>query len=90
MNSVDKAIQFTACAHDGQYRKGTDIPYITHPFTVSMMLQKEGATVEQVVAGFLHDTVEDTDVTYSIVEKEFGEEIANLVRACSESDKSAS
>ncbi|MCJ8007286.1 hypothetical protein ACFFF5_07250 [Lederbergia wuyishanensis] len=42
MNMIDKTIQFVAIKHEGQYRKGTGIPYITHPFGVGMILQQAG------------------------------------------------
>jgi (p)ppGpp synthase/HD superfamily hydrolase len=88
MSIVEKAIIFAAKAHQGQTRKSTDIPYITHPFAVGMLLQKEKCTDAVIAAGILHDTLEDTSATYEELTEHFGASIANLVRAASEPDKS--
>ena len=88
MDMVEKAIIFAAKAHDHQKRKGTDIPYITHPFAVGMLLQKEKCSEEVIVAGILHDTLEDTETTFEDLTEVFGLHVANLVQAASEKDKS--
>jgi len=90
MSIVEKAIIVAAKAHEHQYRKATNIPYITHPFSVGMMLLKYGYSEEIVAAGILHDTVEDTDLTLDDINKEFGKIIAELVQGASEKDKSLS
>lgn len=90
MGIVEKAILFAAKAHEGQVRKGTDIPYITHPYAVGMILMKYGCKEELVAAGLLHDTVEDTEVTIDEISEQFGEEAASIVAGCSEPDKSLS
>lgn len=87
---VDKAIQFAALKHAGQVRKGTDIPYISHPFAVGMMLQKAGEQETMVAAGILHDTIEDTSATETEIEELFGEQVLHLVLSASEPDKSLS
>lgn len=87
--SIDRAIKFAARAHNGQFRKGSDIPYISHPLAIALLLQEAGATTEQIIAGILHDTVEDTDVTLKEIEEKFGKKVAALVEACSEYDSSA-
>jgi hypothetical protein len=88
MNIIDKAIQFAAIAHKDQTRKSTDIPYITHPFAVGMLLQKAKCSEEVIAAGILHDVLEDTPVTYEELSAQFGSRIADLVVAASEHDKS--
>lgn len=88
MDLIDKALHAASIAHEGQYRKNTRIPYITHPVAVGMILKGEGYSDELVVAGILHDTVEDTDVTLEELVREFGNEIAAIVAGCSEPDKS--
>ena len=88
MNIVEKAINFAAKAHEGQTRKSSDVPYITHPFSVGMLLQKTHCTDEVIAAGILHDTLEDTATTYEQLTEQFGTHIANLVRTASEPDKS--
>ncbi len=87
---IFKAIEFAAKAHRGQFRKTAPVPYIIHPIRVGCMLLEAGRPEEEAVAGFLHDTVEDTPVTLQDIEKEFGEKIAELVSAVSEPDKGAS
>ena len=87
---LDFAIEFAAKAHEGQVRKGTDIPYISHPYAVGMMLARAGLPEEIVVAGILHDTVEDTPVTLEDMYDNFGERVAVIVDGCSEPHKSAS
>ena len=88
MDIVEKAIIFAAKAHHNQKRKGTDIPYITHPFAVGMLLQKEKCSEAVIAAGILHDTLEDTETTFEDLTEVFGVHVANLVQAASEKDKS--
>lgn len=88
MTIIEKAINFAAKAHNGQMRKSTNIPYITHPFAVGMLLQQLNCSDDVIAAGILHDTIEDTDATYEQLVQEFGEKIAKLVLAASEHDKS--
>jgi (p)ppGpp synthase/HD superfamily hydrolase len=72
-----------------QFRKGTDIPYIAHPFNVGVILAKEGFSDEVIVAGILHDTVEDIEeITIADIRHEFGDRVAAIVEGCSEPDKS--
>ncbi|MEH7179808.1 HD domain-containing protein [Neobacillus vireti] len=87
MNVIEKALQTASKCHEGQYRKNTDIPYITHPVSVGMMLLKAGYREEIIAAGILHDTVEDTQLALEEIEKEFGLKIARIVEGCSEPDK---
>ena len=81
---LHEALYFAARAHDGQRRKGTDIPYIVHPYEVAQILMAEGAEEEVIIAGLLHDTVEDTSVTLEDIRQAFGEQVALMVLACSE------
>lgn len=90
MDIVEKALAIASKSHEGQYRKKTDIPYITHPVGVGMMLLKYGYSEEIVAAGILHDTVEDTPLTLEEIKREFGAAIAEIVEGCSEPDKSQS
>lgn len=88
MDLIEKAIIFAAKAHENQTRKGTTIPYITHPYAVGMYLQKAKCSEEVIAAGILHDTLEDTDTTFKDLLDTFGDRVANLVLAASENDKS--
>lgn len=79
-----EALEFASRAHDGQLRKGSDIPYITHPVAVSAILAQYGYGEDLVIAGLLHDVLEDTVVSALELEKKFGEDIASLVRGVTE------
>lgn len=85
---LQKAIDSAIKAHLGQTRKGKQVPYILHPLTVGLILSKVGAEEDVIVAGILHDTIEDTDMTYEDIEKEFGENVAKVVNDVTEQDKS--
>jgi len=87
---VDFALEVAAKAHQGQLRKGTDIPYITHPVAVAMILLRTGCPDEMVVAGLLHDTTEDAHISLDYIRDHFGERVAFIVEGCSEPDKSLS
>ena len=90
MNTIEKAFQFALNKHEGQYRKGTNIPYITHPFAVAMILKHHEYSDDVVAAGLLHDTLEDTETTEQEVMEQFGETVLELVRGASEEDKTLS
>ncbi len=83
-NRIEEAIELAAMAHNGQLRKGTDTPYITHPFAVGIMLMETGCSETIVIAGILHDTVEDTDLTLECIRINFGDSVAEIVDGCSE------
>jgi len=85
---IDSAIEVAAKAHGNQVRKGTDIPYITHPFAVGILLSQANCSDTVIAAGILHDTVEDTAITLEFIRENFGEKVASIVKGCSESDKS--
>lgn len=77
---LDKAIQFATEAHEGQYRKYTHEPYITHPLAVMEIVRGvPGHTEEMLVAAVLHDVVEDTDVSLMQIQEEFGDVVSDLV-----------
>ncbi|MBI5355691.1 MAG: bifunctional (p)ppGpp synthetase/guanosine-3',5'-bis(diphosphate) 3'-pyrophosphohydrolase, partial [Candidatus Aenigmarchaeota archaeon] len=62
----------------------------THPLAVGQMLEKAGYSEDVVVAGILHDTVEDTKITLDYITSEFGGTVAGIVKGASEPDKSLS
>ena len=80
------AIRFATDAHKGQYRKGSDVPYIVHPLEVLHLLRDMNADENLQIAGVLHDVVEDTPVTIEQVEEIFGKEIARLVASHTEEE----
>ncbi|MGL4761639.1 MAG: RelA/SpoT family protein [Sarcina sp.] len=75
---VKKAYDLAFAAHIEQKRESGE-PYITHPINVAMILADMGMDTSTIVAGILHDVIEDTDYTYDDIKDRFGEEIANLV-----------
>lgn len=87
---IGRAVQVAAIRHEHQYRKNPEkrIPYVAHPVAVGMMLMHYGYPEDVVIAGLLHDTVEDTGMTDTEIRKEFGETVAALVAETSEADKS--
>lgn len=86
---VFRAIRFAADAHEGHYRKGTTIPYISHLMNVMKILCENGCEEEIIVAGILHDVVEDTPTTIETVERKFGKRVAAVVAGASEPEKTA-
>ena len=75
---IDKAIEVAKQAHEGQFRK-TGEPYIVHPMAVKKILEEWGMDEDTIIAGILHDTVEDTDLTLDEIKQDFGESVAFLV-----------
>lgn len=75
---LKKAIAMAKKAHSGQFRK-TGEPYIVHPLAVKKILEEWGMDEDTVIAGVLHDTVEDTDLTLEDIRNEFGNSVAFLV-----------
>lgn len=78
MAIVRKAYDFAEKAHQHQFRKSGE-PYIIHPIQVVGILAELKMDTATLAAGFLHDVVEDTDISLEEVEHEFGKEIAMLV-----------
>lgn len=83
-NRIEEAIEVAAEAHHGQFRKGTNTPYISHPYAVGLLLMNAGCSEAVVIAGILHDTVEDTDLTLASIRENFGDTVADIVDGCSE------
>ena len=75
---VQKACDYATAAHDGQFRKSGE-PYIIHPIQVAGILADLRMDPHTVATGFLHDVVEDTDVTLDDLKEEFGPDVAMLV-----------
>jgi hypothetical protein len=84
-----EALSFAVARHTAvrQARKGTQFPYVVHPIRVAEILDRYGYDEELVVAGLLHDTVEDAGVTFADLAESFGERVAALVESASEPDK---
>lgn len=84
---IIEAINYMVKVHDGQTRKENGLPKSSHLFGVAMTLMKYKFRDEVVVAGLLHDVIEDTDHQISEIEELFGKEVALLVQAETEIDK---
>jgi len=80
---IKKALDFAYEAHKGQKRKGTDVPYMVHIFDVTKYLFYDNVPEEVVVAGILHDTLEDSHTNKDEL-LQFGKEVIELVEFCSE------
>ncbi|MFA6194762.1 MAG: HD domain-containing protein [Patescibacteria group bacterium] len=94
---IQKAIKFATKTHNQyqqQKRKGKKTPYIAHPLTAGIILSLAGASEDVIVAGILHDTIEDSieekKVTSEMIKERFGEEVMKLVLSVTEQDKSLS
>lgn len=85
---LNEAIMYATRMHKKTVRKGTDMPYIVHPLEVMHILELMHADKQLMAAGVLHDTVEDTKATIEDIEKRFGKDVAELVAAHTEKDKS--
>ena len=72
------AFDFGFQLHEGQFRASGD-PYIVHPVAVADLLRDIGASAPVIAAGFLHDVVEDTDVSLEEIQEHFGSEVRELV-----------
>lgn len=87
---VHRAICVAATAHRTQTRKASDLPYIAHPAAVASILVQAGVTDPNIIAAaWLHDVVEDTDVTIEDITEQFPEEVVHLVDAMSETKQDA-
>lgn len=83
-NVLDKAIVFATAAHMGQFRKGTQIPYILHPLEAAAIVGTMTTEPEVIAGAVLHDVVEDTDTTIEEIAELFGDRVAYLVDSESE------
>ena len=78
IDRIQKAYEIACQAHEGQKRRSGE-PYIIHPLAVSIILVGLGMDSDTIVAGLLHDVVEDTPITSEDVKKIFGQDVALLV-----------
>ncbi|MBS6397240.1 MAG: bifunctional (p)ppGpp synthetase/guanosine-3',5'-bis(diphosphate) 3'-pyrophosphohydrolase [Clostridiales bacterium] len=80
----ERAVVFAAAAHCGATRKGSRIPYLSHPVEAAAIVAELTDDQELVAAAVLHDVIEDTDVTIDEIREAFGERIACYVSGESE------
>ena len=85
-NRFAQAVEFATKLHDGQVRKGTSIPYISHPIAVASLVMEHGGTEDEAIAALLHDVVEDCggQPVLNEVRKLFGNNVATIVDGCTE------
>jgi len=76
---IEKAITFTKKWHSGQIRKTGEHPFYWHPLRVAEMVATYYCKTDVIVASLLHDTIEDSECTMEIIEKEFNQRIAEIV-----------
>lgn len=86
VDEIRHAYHFADHAHEGQIRRSGD-PYITHPLAVAHVLTMMHMDCESIVAGLLHDVLEDTDISQEALASEFSEEIALIVDGVSKLEK---
>jgi (p)ppGpp synthase/HD superfamily hydrolase len=84
----DAALALASFLHNGQVRKGTDIPYISHLLAVAAIVLEHGGSEDEAIAALLHDAVEDQGgkPTLERIERSFGPLVAGIVAANSDAD----
>lgn len=82
LEKIRKAYVFAEASHRGQFRKSAE-PYIIHPLNTAIILTTVYADTDTLIAGLLHDTIEDCDVDKDELEEMFGKTVANLVNGVS-------
>ena len=83
---LEKAYNFASDGHMNQKRASGE-PYITHPLQVALYLSDLSMDLETIIAAILHDLIEDTDITYKNIKKEFGPDVANIVDGVTKLDR---
>ena len=84
--SIIKAFEIANKGHKNQKRYSGD-PYITHPLNVAIYLSDLSMDIETITSALLHDLIEDTDITYDDLKKEFGTTVADIVDGVTKLDK---
>ena len=85
----DKALKLASRLHRHQLRKGTEVPYVSHLLAVAGIALEHGADEDTAIAALFHDAVEDQGgaATLARIEERFGVRVAEIVRACSDTDE---
>ena len=78
IKKIQRAYEYAVNSHGDQKRESGE-PYIMHPVHVAEILADMTLDGDTIIAGLLHDVLEDTDVTYDMLKKEFGESVAEMV-----------
>ena len=90
-----QALAVAIKAHNGQHRKGTTIPYISHPIGVASIAMEYGADEDQAIAALLHDILEDAEPQLrpefeGIIKTQFGSRVYAIVQGCTDGVPNAS
>jgi len=86
LDVITRAYQLAQKAHEGQVRK-SGVPYIMHPIAVAGILANLHMDAVTIAAGFLHDVVEDTEITLDHLREQFGPDVALLVDGVTKLEK---
>ena len=85
MSKLSNALALAVQAHEGQVRKSTTIPYISHPMAVASIALEFGASEDQAIAALLHDSIEDGGRKYEeVILAQFGQYVHDLVQGCTD------
>lgn len=84
----DDALAFAANLHREQRRKGTGVPYISHPLAVASLVIEHGGGEDEAIAALLHDAIEDQggETARAKIRRRFGERVTAIVDGCTDSD----
>ena len=87
MDRFASALVFAARVHDGQRRKGSDIPYLAHVLGVAALALEYGASEDEAIGALLHDAAEDGggEAMLAEIRAQFGDAVADIVLGCSDS-----
>ncbi len=85
LNNIRRAFDYAAMKHEGQTRKSGQ-PYIVHPRDVAITLAEYQVDPNTIIAGLLHDIIEDTNTSYEEIKEGFGEEVADIVEGVTKLD----
>jgi GTP pyrophosphokinase len=83
------ALSYAAEVHEGQSRKGTSVPYVSHVLAVCSLVLEDGGGEDEAIAALLHDAVEDggDQPRLDDIRRRFGDRVADIVWACSDTDE---
>jgi guanosine-3',5'-bis(diphosphate) 3'-pyrophosphohydrolase len=81
---LERALRWAAECHQGHCRKGSATPYVEHLMGVALILDRVGFDEDVIIAGLLHDAMEDAEVTREQISERFGVEVTEIVEQCSE------
>src|SRR5262245_41207309 len=84
---IERAIAVDLDAPQGQTRQGDrQLPYVVHPVTVALILSRYSDDEDTIIAGLLHDVLEDTHLGEEVIERQFGPKVLAMVRDVTEPD----